>query len=385
MKKIILFVHQSADLYGSDKVLLALVTGLDQEKFQPIVLLPFTGPLLDKFIEAGIECHVIPITRLSRATLSLKGVLGLPGHLIKSTVAINHVLQGRQVDIVHSNTLAVLSGAIWSRFYRIPHIWHVHEIILRPAMVRKIYAFLLSFFADTIICISNATKSNLLLDNPALNDKIRVVWNGLIRDHVLNSESVRHTRNAYGVKDDEVLLVLVGRINRWKGQHLLVNAVEILWHKGIRNLKILFVGSVVPGQENFLTDLEAAIDKSHAKQCFIIQSFTEDIWTIWDACDIGVIPSTEPEPFGMVALEAMASSKAVIAANHGGLAEIVLTDETGLLVTPNDPIELASAINRLAGDAAIRQNMGRAAYNRYASDFTLTKYVKNITQIYDEL
>jgi glycosyltransferase involved in cell wall biosynthesis len=385
VKKIILFVHQSAELYGSDKVLLALVKGLDREKFQPIVLLPFTGPLLDKFLEAGIECHVIPITRLSRASLSLKGLLGLPSNLIKSTFAINRVLKGRQVDIVHSNTLAVLSGAIWSRFYGIPHIWHVHEIILRPVIVRKIYAFLLSFFADTIICISNATKSNLLVDKPALNDKIQVVWNGLIRDHVLDLESVRRNRNALGIKDDEVLLVLVGRINRWKGQHLLVNAVDILWHKGIRNLKILFVGSVVPGQEHFLTDLEAAIDKSPAKQSFILQSFTEDIWSIWDACDIAVIPSTDPEPFGMVALEAMASSKAVIAANHGGLAEIVLTEETGLLVTPNNPFELAGAIKRLADDATTRQNMGDAAYKRYVSEFSLIKYVKNISQIYDDL
>lgn len=385
MKKTILFVHQSAEMYGSDKVLLALVAGLDTNQYYPIVLLPTTGPLELELKEVGVECHVLSITRLSRATLSFLGLLNLPFSLIRSVKAFDLALKGKKIDLVHSNTLAVLSGLAWARWHRVPHVWHVHEIILRPKIVRKIYARLLSWFADCVVCISHATEANLLQDNPKLSNKIRVVWNGLTRQTGVDVEAVHIYRANLGIRDDEVLIALVGRINRWKGQGLLVQAVEQLWHQGVHNLKIVIVGSAPDGQSHFLDDLQKTINDSPARQCFILQKFTSDVWTVWDACDIAVIPSTEPEPFGMVALEAMVSKKPVVAANHGGLAEIVIDNETGFLVPPVNAAELANAIKRLAQDASLRQKMGQDGYLRYLQEFTLERYVDNMSKVYNLL
>lgn len=385
MKKIILFVHQSADLYGSDRVLLALVSKLDREKYHPIVLLPLDGPLVTELAIADIEYHVLPITCLSRATLSFLGLLCLPANLIKSIRAINHALKGRHIDLVHSNTLAVLSGAIWARYYRVRHVWHVHEIILQPKWVRKVYALLLSWFADCIICISQATKVNLLQDKPALDNKIQVVWNGFARGVNMDVDAVRQYRHSIDVRDDEVLVALVGRINRWKGQNLLVEAAELLWQQDIRQVKFLIVGSAPDGQQNFLQTLQQNISESPAKQRFVLKSFTQDITLVWDACDIAVIPSTEPEPFGMVALEAMAASKPVIAANHGGLSEIVLQGETGLLVSPCDTLALALAIKQLAADNNLRRQMGESGLLRYRSEYTLDRHVENMSRIYEQI
>lgn len=383
MKKIILFVHQSADLYGSDRVLLALVSKLDREKYHPIVLLPADGPLVTELAIADIEYHVLPITCLSRATLSFLGLLSLPANLIKSIRAINNTLKGRHVDLVHSNTLAVLSGAIWARYYRVRHVWHVHEIILHPKWVRKVYALLLSWFADCIICVSHATKENLLQDKPELASKIQVVWNGLNRDIPVNTDMVHQYRQQLDMQDIEILIALLGRINRLKGQRLLVEAAGILWRQGMRNLRFVIVGSVVPGQEHFLKALQLAISESPAKQCFMLQSFTQDVWSVLDACDIAVIPSTEPESFGMVALEAMAASKPVIAANHGGLVEILVQGVTGLLVLPSDATALAEAIKQLAADDNLRRKMGESGLLRYRSEFTLDRHVDNMSRIYE--
>jgi glycosyltransferase involved in cell wall biosynthesis len=385
MKKIILFVHQSADLYGSDRVLLALVTKLDREKFLPIVLLPVDGPLVTELAAAGVEYHVLPITCLSRATLSLPGLLHLPANLIKSIRAFNHALKGRHIDLVHSNTLAVLPGALWARWHHIPHVWHVHEIILHPKFVRKAYALLLSWFANCIICISHATKENLLQDKPALASKIQVVWNGLARAASMDIDAVRQYRHSVGVREGEVLVALVGRINRWKGQNLLVEAAGLLWQQGIHQVRFLIVGSAPDGQQHFLTTLQQLINESPAKENFVLQSFTQDVSTVWDACDIAVIPSTEPEPFGMVALEAMAASKPIIAANHGGLAEIVVQGETGLLVPPGDAAALAEAIKQLAADVNLRRQMGESGRLRYRSEFTLDRHVENISRIYEQI
>jgi glycosyltransferase involved in cell wall biosynthesis len=305
--------------------------------------------------------------------------------LIRSLRAINRVLNGRRVDLVHSNTLAVLSGAVWARCYRVPNVWHVHEIILNPKLVRKVYALLLSWFSDCIVCISHATKDNLLQDQPALANKIQVVWNGLARDTSMDIDAVRQYRYSLGMSESEVLVALVGRINRWKGQNLLVEAAGLLWQQGIRQVRFLIVGSAPDGQQHFLTTLQQVISESPAKQCFVLQPFTQDVWSVWDACDIAVIPSTEPEPFGMVALEAMAASKPVIAANHGGLAEIVVKGKTGLLVPPGDAPALADAIKRLTSDAHLRRQMGEFGLLRYHSEFTLDHHVEKMSKIYEQI
>lgn len=383
MKKNILFVHQSADLYGSDRVLLALVSKLDRAKFHPIVLLPVDGPLIGELVAAGIECYVIPITRLARSTLSVKGLLTLPANLITSIQAFSRAVKDRHIHVVHSNTLAVLSGAIWAWWHRVPHVWHVHEIVVSPIFVRKAFALLLSWFADCVVCVSDATKQNLMLDKPALNRKICVVWNGLSRESEIDADAAKQLRHEIGARDEDIVVALVGRINRWKGQQLLVSAADILWYEGVRNIQFVFVGSVVPGQESFLSDLKQRIEQSEAKKCLKILPFTSNVWPIWDACDIAVVPSTEPEPFGMVALEAMASSRPVIAANHGGLSEIVVPEETGFLVTPGSATELAEAIKKLAVDARLRAKMGQKGFLRYQSEFTLNRYAERMVGVYE--
>src|SRR5450759_548884 len=103
--KRVLFVHHSADMYGADKVLLSLVTGLDKAEFLPIVVVPMDGPLVAALISAGIEVHVIPLVKVGRATMNVRELFKLPLQVIRSLRAIDSVLSGRQVDIVHSNTL----------------------------------------------------------------------------------------------------------------------------------------------------------------------------------------------------------------------------------------------------------------------------------------
>jgi len=385
VKKVILLVHQAADLYGSDRVLLSLVCRLDKETFSPIVLLPVDGPLRQELDKAGIECHIVAITRLARATLSLRGLLRLPADLIKSLRAIDRVLAGRKVDLVHTNTLAVLSAPLWARWRRVSHIWHVHEIIVRPKLVRRAYGYLLDWFSVRILCVSHATKTNLEQDRPVLANKIEVVWNGLERGSVMDVHAVLNYREQMHIDEKEILVALVGRINRWKGQTLLVEAANLLWDQHVRNIRYLFVGSAPNGQEHFVEELRRCIDKSPAKASFIVQGFTVNLWTVWDACDIAVIPSTEPEPFGMVAIEAMAAARPVVAADHGGVAEIVVDGKTGFLVLPNSAPALANSIRELAIDASLRKEMGLAGHTRYLKEFHLGSYVEYMEKIYENL
>jgi glycosyltransferase involved in cell wall biosynthesis len=383
--KTILFVHQAADMYGSDKVLLDLVKGIDKERFHPIVLLPCNGPLLYPLQEAGIETYILPLLRVSRASFSSPGLLSLPFEGYHSYLAMNRALSSVDVDVVHSHTLAVLSGALWARIRGIPHVWHVHEMIVNPRLVRSVFAWLLRIFATQVVCNSKATRRLLLDTQPALARNSVVVWNGFERTERIDREQVDALRYQFGLGEGDLLVALVGRINRWKGQGLLVEAAGLLWERGVRNLRYLIVGSTSDGQEYFKDELTARIAASPVRDKITVMDFKHDIATIWDACDIAVVPSTEPEPFGMVALEAMAAEKPVIAAAHGGLVEIVKHGETGLLFEPGRPEELADAIASMADDKKKRHRYGEAGLRSLTNLFSLHKYISSFENIYTNL
>lgn len=381
----ILFLHQAADLYGSGRVLLNIVKRLNRATFHPIVVVPYEGPLATEMRRLGIECHILPLTMLSRATLSLRGLLELPGNLWRSFCALDRLLIDRHISIVHSNTLAMLTGPLWARFRKHPHVWHVHEIIDHPRIARWVYGKLLNWFSDRIVCISSATANHLPGKQSKLARRCRIVRNGLERARPVDTNAMSNYRQCLHCREGDVLFTLVGRINRWKGQRLLVEAANLLWEKGIRNFRIAIVGSVVPGQEHFLHALEKAIAASPATDHISIQPFTDDIWTVWDSCDVGVVPSTDPEPFGLVTLEAMAASKPVIAAAHGGLKEIVQSGQTGWLVTPCDAAALADALQDAIEQPDLRRRMGHAGLLRYQSEFTLDRQVEQMAAVYQEL
>jgi len=312
-------------------------------------------------------------------------VLKMPRSIWQSMRALSKAVEFDRIHLVHSNTLAVFSGAIWSSLRGIPHVWHVHEIIERPAVVRKMFGWLLRLFASEVVCNSHATMNLLLQDQPSLKPKITVVWNGIEREVPVDLKKATLFRKSIGVVDDEVLVVLMGRINRWKGQGILVEAAGVLVQRGTTNLRFVILGSPPAGQEHYLHALEKSINESVACRYISLIPFTSEIWGVWDACDIAVVPSTEPEPFGMVALEAMCAKKPVVAACHGGLAEIVVDKQTGVLFEPRSVEELADAIAWLGENAERRNVLGNNGYERVRHCFSLEQYVAGISGCYDKL
>jgi glycosyltransferase involved in cell wall biosynthesis len=386
MKKIVLFIHQGAELYGSDKVLLNLAAGLRDSPFQALVLLPFDGPLVAELAREGVETHIVPVTKVSRALFSVRGLLGLPGDLWRATRAITRVMAGRKVAVVHSNTLAVLSGAVWAALHRVPHLWHVHEILMKPALIRRGFPLLVRLLADKAVSNSSLTTRWLVDEQASLARRTVTIWNGISRTIPHDAARTAQLKaEVNGGVPERLIAALVGRINHWKGHLLLVEAAGLLWQRGYRDIRYLVVGSIFAQQEHFLDQLKEAIAASQARDCFVLRGFTESIWDVWDACDIALVPSTEPEPFGMVAIEAMCAGKPLVAAAHGGLLDIVDDGVSGLLATPCDPRALADAIARLADDAALRRQMGAAGQQRQTSLFSLESQVAKTVEVYQEM
>lgn len=375
--KNILVIHQSAELYGSDKTLLVLLSNLDRQLFFPVVILPFDGPLKGKLEAEGVKVVITPVLKLYRKMFSPKNLLQLFKGYREAVKTLDGLHNQYKFDIVYSNTLAVLLGMLYAKKRKLKHVWHVHEIIVHPKVIANTFAYLLNKHATVVVCNSYTTKKNLTIRQQGLEAKCVVVYNGL--DPAKNAVLGAMHKQSFGFKETDVVITLVGRISRLKGHKWLLSTYINNFKDSA--VKLFFVGSPVPGQEYYLEEVEAIINENGLKDKVVILPFTQNVNAVWAATDIAICPSTEAESFGLVALEAMLAKKPVIAANHGGLTEIVVHNTTGLLVKPGSEQELANSITQLTDSEDLRHTMAHKGYERGKEMFSQEKYIQGMVNI----
>lgn len=379
--KNILFIHQSAELYGSDKTLLLLLKNLDKSKFNPLVVLPQEGPLKEELENENIEVVIAPVLKLSRKMFTIWNSIQIFKDLKKGISILEELHKKHHFDLIYSNTLAVLLGMIFAKKRKIKHLWHVHEIIVHPKIIAGIFPKLLNKYADLIVCNSNATLKNLVQRKELIAQKSVVIYNGM---DPINSELPVATKKDFGYNDNDIIITLVGRISRLKGHKWLLTTL-VKHFSASTNIKVVFVGSPVAGQEYYATEIEQFIAENQLEATVKILPFTKNLSKIWDITDIALMPSTEAESFGLVAAEAMLAKKPVIASNHGGLKEIVIDNQTGFLVEPNNVEAFSEALTKLFANPQLRKEFGENGYQRAIQEFSVEKYVQNFELVFSEL
>ena len=383
--KNVLIINQSSELYGADKALLELIDSFP-ENFTPIVVLENEGPLKEILLEKGIKIIKCPVVKLNRSLLSFYGVYRVFSDSIRGFHIIRKETKFLTIDIVHSNAISVLIGAIYSFFYNKPHLWHVHEIVENPKIIAKLYPRIVNYFSTKIIYNSKASYNQFLKIYPKVEMKSEVIYNGQSRKFpTYDKKTITEIKETvFKTSQEAIVIGLVGRISRWKGQYLLLEAFHTLIKKH-SNIHLVFIGSTPPSQDHFLVKLKNLISSFKLENNVTIVDFQENIWQIYDAINISVVPSIEPEPFGLVATESMLSYKAVVAAKHGGLCEIVIDNETGLFFEPRNVNDLAEKIELLVLNPDLRNKLGENGNKRVKEVFSTERYVSKFEKKYIEL
>ena len=373
----ILFIHQSAELYGSDKTLLLLLKHIDKTRFYPVVVLPNEGPLKNELEKENIKVVIAPVLKVYRKMFTPQNILKFVKDIKKGVDALDILNKQHHFDIVYSNTLAVLLGIIYAKKRKIKHLWHVHEIIVHPKVIASIFPKILMRYSNLVICNSNATQNNLTVRIPELKSKTKVIYNGM----ELNSENKAVAQKTdFGFNETDIIITLVGRISRLKGHKLLLDVFTNHLIKN-ENIKLLFVGSPVEGQEQYLDEIQNSINRNKLQTKVKILPFLNDLNGVWAVTDIAIMPSTEAESFGLVAVEAMLAKKPVVASNLGGLTEIVINNETGLLFDPNSKEALSEALFKLIESPSLRSEFGEKGYERAIKEFSITKHVQQFEAV----
>jgi glycosyltransferase involved in cell wall biosynthesis len=239
---------------------------------------------------------------------------------------------------------------------------HIREIPDRKGIV--FFRVLLAFSGAKLIFNSQATKASFKLPG-------KVVYNGV---EELTSNVVKPEKSA--VKN----ILLIGRINTWKGQSLLIDALEKLSEKDDILFSVRIVGSPFEGYEYLEKELVSRV-KNHSGLAKKIQffSFCADPSEHYTWADYVLVPSIKPEPFGRVAIEAFSAGKPVVAAAHGGLIEIVTDRHDGYLFEPACVESLCKALLSLSdSDSEQYRKVSRMAKLTYLERFSIESYQANI-------
>lgn len=365
-EKNILCLHQSAELYGSDRSFFSAVSGLVSAGYVPQVVLPFTGPLAKLFHTEAISTQFYPYGILRKN--GLKKPFSYTLELIRSFFF--YLILFGKFRCIYINTVVMLAPLVAAIFYRFSSksiVCHVREI--PGKWLLRFFKILFRLSNVKLIYNSNATRDAFGLSGT-------VIYNG-VSEPESGSPSTR---------DDKSHLLLIGRINTWKGQLLLLQALAGLPREILSQIVVKIVGSPFTGYEYLLEDIRSFIAQNQLAACVTLHDFVADPADMYRWADYVLVPSIKPEPFGRVAIEAFSYAKPVIAAGHGGLPEIVTDSLNGRLFPPSDVHALSNILLALPSVMSDEyKKLSAAAYQTYQNHFSEHAYKNSIISYFDGL
>ncbi len=371
----VLFLHPSNELYGSDTSLLYLLRGLDRNRFYPSVILandlPYEGLLARELAASDIECRSLPIAVARRKYLSPTGLAGFLQRVRQSSRMVAEIIEREQFDIVHTNTLAVWTGARAARRTRRLHNWHIREQLEHPQALVQVMQRFVPSHSTHVIGVSQAVLENILV-TPEARAKGRVIYNGVDPQVWLNATGRERIRQEIGVSPDDVVIGIVARISRMKATDLLVESVAQLMAR-YPHVHCLIAGAPVSGQTEVIEKVQALIAASPAPERFHLLGERRDAPDLMAGLDILAAPSRTGEGASLSIIQGMFSGRAVVATDVGGNKELVATGETGFIIPREDVPALTQALDRLVRDARLRAQMGAAGRARGIAKFSLER------------
>jgi glycosyltransferase involved in cell wall biosynthesis len=391
-RPVVLFVHGPRSLGGDSVVVLRTIEHLDLTLVDPIVMAPPNCEVWHRFAELetagrvrlypldiGVVSHLekdLPEhsahtrSRFSDGLLLAKGFLQLLKLVIRE-----------RVDVVYTmdRSRAVPLGTLAARLLGRGLVFHGHcPWNSWGAAVRA---------SDSVVVITEFVKREYERHGiPA--ERIRVIYNGIDVEAYASVSKSASTRQRLGLESGAPLVVMPGRLSRYKGQLECVEAIPAVLrahpgaHFAIAGGDSSELGDLAkPGNSSMLAVLrERTVELGVLEHVTFMTPTNAEMAELYAAADVVVVPSWA-EPFGLVVIEAMAAGAAVVGSDSGGIPESILDGQTGSLVPPCDPVSLAQAVNRLLADPVLRSRYGQAGQARARAYFTLDRYTREIQDV----
>jgi glycosyltransferase involved in cell wall biosynthesis len=292
---------------------------------------------------------------------------------------------GRKIDVIHAHDWLVANAGIGLKHvFRKPLLVTMHSTEMgrrdglhttTEKMIHETEAWL-TYESWKVICCSDYMISHVRYAFGLPNDKLVMVPNG-VNTHNYDLDNDRQSFRAKYALPDEKIVLFVGRLVYEKGIHILINAVPKILAKV--NAKFIIVGSGYMKEQ--LLNIVRSMGLEHK---VLFEGFMDEptLLRLQMCADVSVVPSLF-EPFGIVALEAMAAKSPIVVSDTGGLSEIVDHDKTGVKVYPNNPDSLAWGIIKVLQDDDYARYIRDNAYRRVLERYDWEKIAAETKRIYE--
>jgi len=331
------------------------------------------GPMVHEVERAGAKHVQLPVQ--SKSPFAIRRNAGL----------LARVIEEHGVNLVHARSRAPAWSALSAcRRTGARFVTTVHGPYSFGIPFKRLYNSVMTR-GERVIAISEFIHRYILDNYKKVDpDAVRLIHRG-VNVEIFDPEKVSAARviqlaDQWRLPDGVPVVMLPGRLTRWKGHRVLLEALRQIKDRQIR---CLIVGG---GREGYRRELEALVRKFGLQSVVHLVGDCRDMAAAYKIADVVVSASTEPEAFGRVVAEAQAMGKPVIAPSHGAAPEIIQQDATGWLVPPANPAALADALERaLDLDTAAREALANRAIVRIRDEFTTAKMCAATLDVYREL
>ncbi|MEP4052799.1 MAG: glycosyltransferase family 4 protein [Litorimonas sp.] len=305
------------------------------------------------------------------ADIGSKNILSVPWRI----AGIRRLIAEHEIDIVHARSRAPAWPAMFAaRAEGVPFVTTYHGVYNAKSALKRGYNSVMAK-GDVVIANSDFTCDHIIREHGTAPESIVVIPRGVdmtvFDPDRISGDAVKALRSEWGVKPNETVLVLPGRLTRWKGQSAAIEALRI---RGGGH-RLILVGDA-QGRDDYVAELRA-----QAKSLDVVfAGHRTDMNLIYAAADIILCPSTDPEAFGRTAAEAQAMNRPVIASDHGGAVEVVDHGVTGWRTPPGDAEVLAEAIGRVGDLTGVED-----ARDRIAANFSKISLQTALMRVYTRL
>jgi len=350
---------------------------------------------LSRFHEAGVETLVwprlLPFTFAERLgsgvwplrlpLLVVQKALNFSRGFLWQAVAQAIFLRRRGAGIVHLNN-SVVRNHDWmlaARLAGLPCVTHERGINdVYPSAARSWAKRL-----DAVVCISDAVRKQL--DAHGLDHgNLVTIHNAFDPAEAKFKVSPSELRAAHGIPADAPVLVMTGNLKAWKGQETVIRAMAEV-RRAHSAVRCLLVGATSPLDRDFEAAMRALVSDLGLQDHVLFIGFRENVADYMRMADVVLHASVLPEPFGRVALEAMACRKPVVGSDAGGIPEIVENGVTGYTFPPGNANRLAEAVNWMLDHPEEAARMGERGYARLVERFPISANVRATQQVYERV
>jgi glycosyltransferase involved in cell wall biosynthesis len=286
-----------------------------------------------------------------------------------------------KADLIHANNEPLCNRAalLAGKILRIPAVCHVRGDQEGSRLMQWAYAL-----PDHFISVSHWVAKSMREKLHVPPEKISVVYDGIALEKLDLNADGDEFRRRHQIPGDAFAVGLVGLLIPWKGQEIFLDAATLLRDK-IPKLKMVIVGGTPDECRSYEAMLRERIVQEQLGEVVVFTGHVSAMEQVYNGLNVVVSASTSPEPLGTVVIECMAMGRPLIGPNHGGAAEMMEHNKTGLLFTPKSAASLAAEIENFYRDGQLQLQLGHNARLHALETFSVGSHTAKIQTLYDNL